>query len=358
MNIEFLQCIRQAFYDSLNDDPRVTIFGLGVGDVKGVFGSTLGLQDKFGVERVFEMPLSENSMTGVVAGMAMNGLIPIINHQRADFTFTSMEQIVNQISKLSFISNGEFNNSIVIRMIVGRGWGQGPTHAQSPQSLFAHVPGLRVVAPGTPKDAYSLLRQSIESKGPTIFIEHRWLHGVQGNLEDLNTQGVSIEESEIVRKGNDLSIISFSYGLIEAMKINSLLREKGIEPEVINLRTISPFDKKTILKSASKTKKVIIIDSSSTLFGISAEISSMIMSELWGELEFPPLRIGNAFTPAPSSPFLAKQFYPEITEIMTKISTHFKFKSHLKFTEKEILEKYPIAGKYGDVPDKGQVGPF
>ena len=192
MSLTYINYINQAFEESLRDDPKVLLFGLGVGDVGAVFGSTANLQSKHGSDRVFDIPLSENAVTGMALGLAMQGFRPVMMHQRADFSFTSAEQIINQIAKTSYLSGDTYKVPLVIRMIVGRGWGQGPTHAQSPHSIFSHVPGLRVVAPATPLDGYHLMKESITSDDPVIFIEHRWLHQtVERSMSSLLKQSIN-----------------------------------------------------------------------------------------------------------------------------------------------------------------------
>lgn len=356
INCSFSEAIRIALKDSLLEDERVRVFGLGVPDPKGVFGTTAGLKEEFGSKRVFDIPLSENAVTGVALGMAMNGLKPVMNHQRADFAFTSMEQIVNQVAKLDYTTNGAFKARLVIRMIVGRGWGQGPTHAQSPHSLFAAVPGLRVVAPATSEDAYWLLRQSIDSDDPVIFIEHRWLHNVVSEI-DLQKPDYDIDESITLSQGADLLFISFSYGVVEALRVERVFRKLGISVTVLNLRSISPLDEKSIVDLANKIRNVVILDSSHSKFGISAEILAIIHENRDTRLEINCMRIGNRYEPTPSAPFLAKNHYPQIREILTGVVEHFKLEVNNEEMEELILIEEE-SNVYFDQPVIGKVGPF
>lgn len=354
--LSFTEATRLALRDSLSDDPTVRVFGLGVPDPKGVFGTTSGLSREFGPNRVFDIPLSENAVTGVALGMAMNGLRPIMNHQRADFAFTSMEQIVNQVAKLDYTTNGAFKARMVIRMIVGRGWGQGPTHAQSPHALYALVPGLRVVAPATPVDAYWLLRQSIEIDDPVIFIEHRWLHNITSEV-NLDRPSYGITDSVILSQGEDLLLITFSYGVVEALRVEGILKNFGINITILNLRSLSPLDESKIIYLARKFKQIAILDSSHSKFGISAEILSIISEDAERPLGQVCLRIGNRFEPTPSAPLLAKSHYPQIAGIIEQIVNTFGFNVDRTRLE-ELVRVEEGSNTYFDQPVIGSVGPF
>ena len=353
----YISLLNQAFDESLKNNSKVMLFGLGVGDVGAVFGSTANLQYKYGSERVFEIPLSENAVTGMALGLAMQGFRPVMMHQRADFSFTSAEQIINQIAKTSYMSGDVYKVPLVIRMIVGRGWGQGPTHAQSPHAIFSHVPGLQVVAPATPLDGYYLMKQSIASDKPVIFIEHRWLHQTIEKL-DKNEHIPGLAEAKIMKLGKDLTLISLSYGVIECIKIAEVLLEFNLNAEVINLRSIQPWDKSTVLKSVQKTKKAVLLDTGHIEFGLTGEISSTIYSELFGSLSNPILRFGLPMEPTPSSAALAIDHYPAIEKMLGEIKDHFGFKFDLRKAVNIFNEKFPDKSKYRDQPDIGIVGPF
>jgi len=353
----YIDLLNKAFDESLKNDPKVMLFGLGVGDIGAVYGSTANLQSKYGSERVFEIPLSENAVTGMALGLAMQGFRPVMMHQRADFSFTSAEQIINQIAKTSYMSGGVYKVPLVIRMIVGRGWGQGPTHAQSPHAIFSHVPGLQVVAPATPVDGYNLMKQSIISDKPVVFIEHRWIHQTIEKL-NLNEHVPDLSKAKIMKSGEDLTLISLSYGVIECIKIAEVLSEFNLNAEVINLRSIQPWDKSTVLQSVQKTKKVVLLDTGHIEFGLTGEISSTIYSELFSVLSNPIMRFGLPMEPTPSSAALAIDHYPTIEKMLEEIKIHFKFKFKLEEAVKIFNEKFPYKSKYKDQPDTGVVGPF
>ena len=357
MSLTYTHYINKAFDESLRDDPRVLLFGLGVGDVGAVFGSTANLQSKYGSDRVFEIPLSENAVTGMALGLAMQGFRPVMMHHRADFSFTSAEQIINQIAKTSYMSGDIYKVPLVIRMIVGRGWGQGPTHAQSPHAIFSHIPGLQVVAPATPMDGYHLMKESIYSDNPVIFIEHRWLHQT---VEKSNNELImpNINEARIMKSGSDLTLISLSYGVIECLKIAEVLAELNLKVEVINLRSIQPWDKSTVIQSVKKTKKAVLLDTGHIEFGLTGEISSVLYSELFNLLSHPILRFGLPMEPTPSSAALAIDHYPSIEKMLQKIKIHFGFNFDLKKAIKIFVDKFPYKTKHQDQPDVGIIGPF
>src|SRR5437660_5894880 len=212
------EAIRDGTAEVLRKDPRAFLIGLGVPDPKGIFGTTAGLVDEFGRERVLDSPLSENALTGLVIGAALAGLRPILTHQRLDFALLSLEQIVNQAAKWYYMFDGRGGTvPIVIRMVIGRGWGQGPQHAQSLHSWFAHIPGLRVVAPASPADAKGMFIASVEDDNPVIFLEHRWLHGMRGPVPT-GYHRTPLEKCLIARKGSDVPVVASSHMVREALR--------------------------------------------------------------------------------------------------------------------------------------------
>ena len=357
MKHTYIEAIRLALDHSLESDASVMLFGLGVGDVGAVFGTTSGLPAKYGDSRVFDVPLSENAVTGMALGLAIQGLRPIMVHQRSDFSFTSAEQIINQLAKTKYMSNDQYEVPIVIRMIVGRGWGQGPTHAQAPHAIYSHIPGLRVVAPSSPSDGYQLLRAAVSSNDPVIFLEHRWLHQTTEEFE-VRCDDSSLIQSKIVLSGNDISLISLSYGVLECLKIANVLSEFGISCEVVNLRTVKPLDMETILTSVSKCRRGVVWDIGHLMYGVSAEIASNLNEKLFGHLLNAPLRFGLPDEPTPSSPFLASKHYVEIDQALLNINSHFG----LGISPDKLIgfrrEAFPFKTILRDQPDMGEVGPF
>ena len=346
--INFAKAINEATELSMKKFSNVFIFGLGVPDPKGIFGTTTGLQKKFGKNRVFDMPLAENGMTGVAIGAALNGYRPIITHQRIEFALLSIEQIINQAAKWNYMTAGKQQVPIVIRMIVGRGWGQGPQHSQNLESLFAHIPGLKVVMPFSPKDAKGLLISSIEDNNPVVFIEHRWLHSIQQRVPKIYYK-TPIGKARLITRGKNISFLSYSFGIFECLKAAKILKKKyNIFAEVVDLRTIRPIDKKTILNSVKKTKKAIVVDNSWKSFGVSSEVLSIIYEGLGKRYLNSVVRVGNVEVPCPSTRALAKDYYSNYINIINETLKMFKIKN--KFIAENSL--------LNDVPDTNFTGPF
>ena len=346
--IKFSESILEATDYCMGVDPSVFIIGLGVPDPGGVFGTTLGLQEKYGEGRVMDMPLSENCMTGVIMGASLNGFRPILTHQRIEFALLSIDQIVNQAAKWYYMNAGQQHVPIVIRMIIGRGWGQGPQHAQSLESWFGHIPGLKVVMPSNPYDAKGLLISSILDDNPVIFLEHRWLHNI---IDAVPIEGykVPIGEARIAKKGKDITIVAHSYMVLEALRCAKILEKYHISVEVVDLRSIRPLDSIKILKSVSKTKRLIVADNGWTHFGVSSEIISIVTESIFDKLVCKPVRIGMKDTPSPSTRALANHYYPRANDMVTIISKMMDLKLEALSTNETI----PL-----DVPDPSFKGPF
>ena len=211
------EAIREALDAAMSADPAVYLIGEGVADPKGIFGTTLGLAEKYGPQRVIEMPVAENGLTGVAIGSALMGQRPVMIHQRVEFCLLAMEQVVNNAAKLHYVSNGRHRVPLVIRLIVGRGWGQGPQHSQSLEALFAHVPGLKVVMPATAADAKGLLLGAIADDNPVVFIEHRWIHYARGRVPD-GAAPMPLDGPRRLRAGGDVTVVATSYMVLEAMQ--------------------------------------------------------------------------------------------------------------------------------------------
>ena len=273
--ITYAEAVNEALDLSLKKDPNLLCYGLGVSDPKEVFNTTKNLQKKYSSERVFDIPCSENALTGVAIGCAIKKCRVVMTHQRLDFSLLSLDQIINNASKFYYMFNKKIKVPITIRMIVGRGWGQGPTHSQSLQSIFSHIPGLKVVMPSNADDAKKLLINSIFDDNPVIYIEHRWLHGQKSKVENGFIKK-KISNANILRKGEDLTIVASSHMTTEAIIAGKILQKNNIYPEIIDLRSVKPLDLKKIKKSVKKTKRLIVIDSGFSFGSIANEIISHI----------------------------------------------------------------------------------
>jgi acetoin:2,6-dichlorophenolindophenol oxidoreductase subunit beta len=343
--IEYSKAINEALDQTMKKDQKVIIVGLGVDDPKGVFGTTKNLDKNF-KDRIFDLPTAENGFTGFSLGLAISGYKPVMVHQRVEFSLLAFDQIVNQISKWYYMSGGKVNVPIVIRLIIGKGWGQGPQHSQSLEALFAHIPGLKVIAPSNAEDAKGMLISSINDPDPVVFFEHRWLHSTLGNVNKKYFQK-NINKAKIINKGDDITIISFSYALIECLKALKFLKKNKINCDLIDLRSLRPIDFRTIIKSASKTKKVLIVDNGMVFNGVSSEISATINEEIKEKIKIK--RIGVIQSPIPSTISLAKYCYPDDNQIIQEVL------KILNLKKKKVKQKKDFKP---DQPDKNFLGPF
>lgn len=301
--------------DAMQADPNVFIFGLDVPDHKRIFGSTAGLLEKFGPERVFGTPLSEDAMTGVTLGAALMGLRPVHVHIRVDFMLLGVNQIVNMISNLRYMAGGQIKKlPIVIRAVIGRGWGQSAQHSKSMQGLFAHFPGLKVIMPSSPQDAYSLTREAIEDDDPVIILEHRWMYDIVGEVD--TALRVPIGSAHVRKTGKDLSLICTSWMNIEAHKAAEILERHGLSVEIVDVRSIAPFDSKTVIDSVSKTGRCIVADYDWSFCGFGAELAAQISHGCFGKLKQPIERLGFAHTPCPTTRPLENLFYPDAVDMV------------------------------------------
>jgi pyruvate dehydrogenase E1 component beta subunit len=352
--LTFSQAILEATDQCMARDPKVYVIGLGVTDPKGIFSTTLGLEGKYGARRVLDMPTSENGMTGIAIGSALVGWRPIMTHQRVDFALLALDQIINNAAKWHYMFGGRMRVPIVIRMIIGRGWGQGPQHSQSLQALFAHVPGLKVVMPTTPYDAKGLLVAAVEDDNPVIYLEHRWLHGVHGPVP-ADYYATEIGKARTLREGRDVTLVAASYMTLEALNAAELLAKDGIEAEVVDLRTIKPLDTAHILKSVRKTGRLVVADGGWRTLGLSAEIIAGVAEEAHAELKASPQRVTFPDIPTPTSWALANEYYPRSVHIANAA------RSAMGLPELAVEAEEAPGNRNGlprDVPDKAFTGPF
>lgn len=316
--ITYCEALNEALSQEMERDSNVFVYGLGVPDHKKIFGSTIGLAEKFGSERCFDTPLCEDSMTGFGLGAALNGLRPIHIHIRVDFLLLAMNQLANMISTYRYNSGGTLKVPFVIRAIIGRGWGQGCQHSKSMYSIFAHIPGLKVVLPTTPKDAKGLLISAIRDDNPVIFIEHRWLYWQEGEVPE-ESFTIPLGEANVLHKGKDVTIVATSWMNIEALKAAEILIKRGVSVEIVDSRTIAPFNEELIIKSVQKTGRCIVADNDWLHCGFSAEVATRVYEKCFNKLKYPIKRIGFAPTPCPTVRHLENEFYPNAVKIIRTI---------------------------------------
>ncbi|MBI5122587.1 alpha-ketoacid dehydrogenase subunit beta [Candidatus Roizmanbacteria bacterium] len=316
--ITFEKAINEATFQEMERDKRVFLYGLDVTDHKRIFGTTNGLE-KFGSERFFATPLSEDAMTGVALGAAITGLRPIHVHIRVDFLLLAMNQLINMIATASASTAGKLKAPLVIRAIIGRGWGQGFQHSKSLQSIFAHIPGLKVVMPSRPYDAKGLLISAIRDDNPVIVLEHRWLYWMEGDVP-LKPYTIPLGKSHILRNGRDITIVATSWMNVEAAKAAEILsRIHGIEAEIIDVRTLYPLDDEAIVKSVLKTGHCIVADYDWEFCGFSAEVAARVAEKCFNKLKSPVGRIAFPHVPCPTTRPLENAFYPNAITIIREV---------------------------------------
>jgi pyruvate/2-oxoglutarate/acetoin dehydrogenase E1 component len=317
--LRYDDALREATEQEMTRDERVMVMGLGVDDWRGIYGTTKGLAEIFGADRVFDTPLSEDAMTGVAIGAAMAGMRPIHVHIRQDFLLLCMNQLVNIAAKAHSMYGGRVSVPLVVRSVIGKSWGQGAQHSQALQSMFMHVPGLKVVAPSTPFDAKGTLIQSIRDNNPVMFIEHRLLHSSVGPVPE-ESYTVPLGKGRVLAEGTDVTLVGISWMATEALRARAYLAQRGISAEVVDPITLSPLDMDTIRQSADKTGKVVVIDSAWTNCGASAEILAQL-GESGGLGGLRTWRLGFAPTTCPTTRCLEDLFYPNPHSIASFVNT-------------------------------------
>jgi len=347
--LTYAQAINEAMDQAMTIDENVICYGLGVDDPKRIFSTTAGLKEKFGPQRVFDMPTSENAMTGVAIGASLNGIRPVITHQRLDFFLLAVDQLVNNAAKWHYMFGGNLSVPITIRLLIGRGWGQGPTHSQSLQSWFAHIPGLKVVMPSTAQDAKGLLLSSIFDDNPVIFIEHRWLHNLEGEVPEGDFR-IPIGKAQKLRTGNDISIISLSYMTIEALHAIEVLGKHGISCDLVDLRSVNPIDWEMVINSVRKTGRVLALDTAAGTCSVASEIIARVSMECFSNLKQSPERLALPDCPIPTSLALTETFYNRAEDIVKLVG---------KMLGKELKVDFEKQRKFPhDVPGDWFKGPF
>ena len=325
--ITYREALFQTMHDALEQHPEVIIMGQGADDHKGTFGTTLGLAEKFGADRVFDTPLAEEGVTGIAIGAALNGLYPIQFHIRVDFVLLAMNQIINLAAKYKYMSGGQYEVPMLIRLVIGRSWGQGAQHSQSLQSLFAHIPGLTVIMPASSQSILESYPYLIaQHRGPVISIEHRLMYELGFEVEPAAaTRTGSPLASRQVREGRDVTIVATSIMVLEATRAaQHLSRERGIECEIIDLNCVSHPDQAMILESVAKTGKLLVADTSWQAYGVCAEVCRIVCENSPSSLQAPVVTVGMEPAPCPTGKTLEDFYYPNLgtlTHAIAKLVT-------------------------------------
>jgi pyruvate dehydrogenase E1 component beta subunit len=318
--LSYAAAVNEALSLALERDPNVFVLGQGVDDPSAMFGTTRGLQRRFGPARVFDTPLSEEAMMGVSAGAAMNGMRPVFMHNRPDFVLLAFNQLVTHASKFHFMDNGQTTVPMVVWAAIGRGWGSGAQHSQSIQGMLLGVPGLKIVMPSTPADAKGLLLSAIVDNNPVCVFEHRWLMKKDGVVPE-GAYRVPIGKGIYRRRGRDVSIVGASHAIELGLQAAARLAAEGIEAEVIDLRTIKPLDEDVILESLEKTGRIVAVDTAWMKGGVCAEIGCLAAEKGFKSLKAPVARVGLPDIPTPAGFTLEQFYYPDAARIANAART-------------------------------------
>jgi pyruvate dehydrogenase E1 component beta subunit len=311
----FAHAINRSLDDAMARDPKVVLLGEDIANAGGIFAVTRGLLDKYGADRVIDMPIAENAIAGMAVGLALGGYRPVIEIMFMDFMTLTMDAVVNQAAKLHFMFGGQGAVPMVVRTQHGGGLNAGPQHSQCLEAWFAHIPGLKVVVPATLDDAYALLQGAIDDPNPVIFIENKALYAVKGELSD-TPEPVPLGKARIARSGRDVTIVSYGAMVHKALVAAEALAGEGIDAEVIDLRTVQPWDEAAVLESLSRTHRLVVTHEAVEAFGVGAEIAARMAQIGFDELDGPIVRVGGAFMPVPFGRTLEVEYMPGAAQIV------------------------------------------
>jgi len=315
-NLSYVEAINEALHQLLSGDERVLVIGQGITSPWYVGNSCLGLIDKFTESRVIDTPVSENAVTGASIGAALAGMRPILVHPRLDFMHYAMDPIANHASNWFYMFGGKLSVPITIWGIINRGGEQGAQHSQATHSIYAHIPGIKVVMPSTPYDVKGLLRSCVYDGNPVVFVDDRWLYRIEGDVPE-KRYSVKIGKGKIRRKGKDITIVATSYQVHEALMAAEELAKRGISAEVIDPLTLKPLDEELIVKSVERTGRLLVVDGGWRSFGAAAEIMACIAEnkEIL-DIKAPLRRIALPDSPAPASRTLEKNYFKRAEDIV------------------------------------------
>ena len=322
MKSNYGKAINLAFEYLLNKYPEVFVIGQGLWSPWYVGNSMTDLDKKFGIERIIDTPVSESAVTGAAVGASLAGMRPIVIHPRMDFMLYSMDAIINQAAKWSYIFSGQAHPGVTIRAIINRGGEQGAQHSQALHSIFAHIPGLRVVMPSTVKDARDLLISSVLSPDPVLYIDDRWLYSLEDDLKDLQEIPLALEGPKIISEGNDITIVGIGFSTQILREAKQHFDHKNISVELIDLRILNPLKPKTIIDSVRKTHHLVVVDNAWKTCGMASEVVASIIENIEpNELYHSPTRINLPDCPAPTSEKLEKVYYINKEIVIQKVES-------------------------------------
>jgi pyruvate dehydrogenase E1 component beta subunit len=316
--ITMREAISHAMWEEMERDPNVFIMGEEVGVWGGSYAVTKGFYDHFGGERVRDTPIAEAAIVGAAIGASLTGLRPIAELMTINFAFVAMDHIVNEAAKLHYMFGGQFLLPLVIRAVTGGGRQLGATHSQTPDVIFAHFPGLKVVSPGTPEDAKGMLKSAIRSNDPVLFLEHATMYQTRGEVPEGDFT-IPLGQSKIQRPGKDVTIVTYSKGLEISTKAAEELAKEGIEPEIVDLRCLRPLDMGPVLESFKKTNRAVIVEEGWRSFGVGAEVSARIYEEAFDYVDAPIKRVAQKEVPLPYNRALEQSALPQVADVVAAV---------------------------------------
>lgn len=316
--IRYIHAVNRALADALADDGTVVIFGEDVSEAGGSFGATRGLRDRFGEDRVFDTPISEAAIAGAAVGAALSGLRPVFEIMFMDFSTLVMDALVNQAAKARFMFGGQSSVPLVMRTPHGGGLGAGPQHSQCLEAWFAHVPGLKVVCPSDPASAYGLLRSAIADPDPVVVVENKALYAMKGEMPEAPAP-LPIGQARILRPGRDVTLVAYGAAVHTCLAASRELEKEGIEAEVLDLLSLQPWDKASVLASLSRTHRLVVVHEAVEAFGVGAEIAARMADDGFDELDGPIARVGAPFMPVPFSKNLEGAYLPSVAGVVSTV---------------------------------------
>jgi acetoin:2,6-dichlorophenolindophenol oxidoreductase subunit beta len=348
--------IREGLTEAARACRDVLFFAEGVDDASAVFGTLTGLDKAIDPRRLIEMPIAENGLCGIAIGAALLGKRSVISLNRAEFALPAMEQIVNNAAKAFYTSNGKHRVPLLLRLVVGRGWGQGPAHAQSLETMFAAVPGLKVIMPVFAEDAKGMMAAAIADDNPVISIENRWAHYIRGPVPE-GYYTCPLDGPKLLRSGDALTVVASGYMAAEALRLADLLAEHGVALDVFDLRVLRPLRLADIIASARRTGRLLTVDTGFKILGMGSEIVAQVTEQAFSSLRAPPRRLGLPDHPTPSSRGLIVGYYPDGFAILQSVAAMLDLpqatvdRVHAALTDK-------LEGVGVDVPNRFFQGPF
>lgn len=316
--ITFVEALNEALHQEMERDPTIVVMGEDVGVYGGIFGVTKGLLERFGPDRVVDTPISETAFIGAGVGAAAAGLRPVVELMFVDFFGVCMDQIYNQAAKMRYMFGGKIKIPLTIRTTIGAGLSAAAQHSQTLYSIFAHVPGIKVIVPSTPYDAKGLLISAVRDDNPKIFFEHKLLYGVRGPVPK-EPYAIPFGVADVKTEGSDVTIVAVAYMVHEALKASNELKKEGVSVEVIDPRTLVPFDKEAVFRSVRKTGRLVVVDEDYDRCGFASWVAALVADECFGYLDAPIKRVTTPTVPIPFSPTLEKEILPNAEKIVKTV---------------------------------------